>query len=86
MIRKYMGHKQLSSTAIYTHISPEKARQVLQDAQDRAILEKRIDADVDERVKIQMRFENNPAITKLPNSWKVSWLTGEEINTMLIQR
>lgn len=86
MIRKYMGHKQLSSTAIYTHISPEKARQVIQDAQDRAKLERRIDADVEERMQIQKRFENNPAITKLPNSWKVSWLTGEEINTMLIQR
>lgn len=87
MIRKYMGHKQLSSTAIYTHISPEKARQIIQNAQDRAKLENRIDIDVEERMLIQQRFtENSAAITKLPNSWKVSWLTGEEIDTMLITR
>ncbi|MBF4264671.1 hypothetical protein EAY73_22935, partial [Vibrio anguillarum] len=86
MIRKYMGHKQLSSTAIYTHISPEKARQVIQNAQDKAKLEDRIDADIEERLQIQQRFENQPAIAKLPNSWMTSWLTGEEIDTMLIHR
>lgn len=86
IIRKFMGHKQLTSTAIYTHISPEKARQVLQDAQDKAKLENRIDAGVEERLQIQQRFERNPAITKLPATWKISWLTGEEIDTMLIQR
>ena len=87
MIRKYMGHKQLSSTAIYTHISPEKARQVIQNAQDRAKLENRIDTDVEERIQIQQRFiEKSAAITKLPNSWKTSWLTGDEIDTMLITR
>lgn len=87
MIRKYMGHKQLSSTAIYTHISPEKARHILQNAQDRAKLENRIDIDIEERIKIQHRFkDNSEAITKLPNSWMTSWLTGDEIDTMLISR
>jgi len=87
MIRKYMGHKQISSTAIYTHISPEKARQVLQFAQDKAKLKGDIQVDVDERLFIQERFnKNNQAVSKLPNSWKNSWLTGEELDTMLITR
>ncbi len=87
MIRTYMGHIQLSSTAIYTHISPEKAKQVLQNAQDKAKLENRIDISVEERVRIQQRFtENRTAINKLPNSWMTSWLTGDEIDTMLLTR
>jgi len=87
MIRKYLGHKQLSSTAIYTHLSPEKARKALQDAQDRAKLEGRIDVDIEERLIIQERFnKESPAIKKLPASWKTSWLTGEELDTMLITR
>lgn len=87
MIRTYMGHKHLSSTSIYTHISPEKARQVLQNAQDKAKLENRIDISIEERIRIQQRFtENRSAITKLPNSWMTSWLTGDEIDTMLLTR
>lgn len=87
MIRKYMGHKQISSTAVYTHISPEKARKVLQDAQDKAKLEGRIDIDLEERLKIQDSFnKESAAITKLPGSWMTSWLTGEELDTMLITR
>lgn len=87
MIRKYMGHKQLSSTAIYTHISPEKARLTLQNAQDRAKLEKRIEISVEERLEIQNRFTNEiGAIKELPLSWKASWLGGDELDPMLISR
>jgi len=87
MIRKYIGHKQISSTAIYTHISPEKARQALQDAQDMAKLEGKIQIDTNERLLIQERFnKNSGVISTLPNSWKTSWLTGDELDTMLITR
>lgn len=83
MIKKYMGHKQLSSTAIYTHISPEKARLAIADARDRAKLEGRIDATLDERLEIQKRFSSeNKSISQLPDSWKRSWLTADDVDVM----
>lgn len=93
MIRKYMGHKKISSTAIYTHISPEKARLALQNAQDEAKLKNKIDISEEERLEIQQRLEiqrsfeeNRKAATKIPDSWMTSWLTGDELDTMLITR
>lgn len=83
MIRKYMGHKQLSSTAIYTHISPEKARLAIDAARDSAKMEGRIEATLDERLEIQKRFGGeNISITKLPESWKHSWLSADEVDVM----
>lgn len=87
MIRKYMGHKQLSSTTIYSHISPEKAREALEDAQVKAKLEGVIETTIEERIEIQERFTSKKnVISTLPDAWRLSWLTGDEIDTTLITR
>lgn len=84
MIRKFMGHMQLASSAIYTHISPENARQAIANSRDRAKLEERLEATLEERIEIQKRFANKKkAISKLPDSWKQSWLSAVEIDKIV---
>jgi hypothetical protein len=52
-----------------------------------AKLEGKIQIDTNERLLIQERFnKNSGVISTLPNSWKTSWLTGDELDTMLITR
>ena len=60
LLRQYMGHARLSSTAVYAHISPSTARQALVEAEDRAKHEGRIETDAEERKRIQKQFEFCP--------------------------
>ncbi len=60
LIRQYMGHINLSSTAVYAHISPETARKALALAEDRAKHEGRIEMGPHERERIQQLFADCP--------------------------
>jgi hypothetical protein len=69
MIQKWMGHQQLSSTAIYTHISPATAHAALATAEKRAKLEGRIQSTVEERLEIQKEFQS-ATVEATPPHWR----------------
>ena len=70
MIQKWMGHTDPSSTAVYVHISPETARDVLSRAEKTAAVEGRIKLSESDRARIANEFAVT-GLDPIPKSWRL---------------
>jgi hypothetical protein len=69
-IQKWMGHVDPSSTAVYTHISPETAAKTLSDAQTQAKIEGRLSVSPEERAAISKSF-SGLSTDPVPEAWRI---------------
>lgn len=85
MIQKWMGHIQISSTAIYAHISPGTAAQAMSRAEQVAKIEGRVRITEAERAEVSKVFANAD-LTPLPDVLALGTTAFGEVDTKKLRR
>ncbi|MFN5191038.1 MAG: tyrosine-type recombinase/integrase [Burkholderiales bacterium] len=85
LIQKWMGHMQVSSTAVYAHISPATAAKVLKRAEVLAQIEGRTGLNQVERERVASEFADI-ALQPLPDALKLGSTAFGQLDTKRLTR
>lgn len=85
LIQKWMGHIQISSTAIYAHISPGTAAQAMSRAEQVAKVEGRVHLTEAERAEVSKAFAS-AGLTPLPHVLSLGTTAFGEVDTKMLRR
>lgn len=85
LIQKWMGHVQVSSTAVYAHISPGTAAKAIKRAETVAQIEGRTGLNATDRAKVAMEFAD-ANLELLPHTLSLGSIAFGQIDTKALTR